>query len=218
MARPIDSGALRWIGRALGISAQSPQHIDLLDNTVHQSLDIGQLVRRGRADISNAGLGIGVMRNIHTDAESLASTIDPYNVGAAAIKWPTPVRDDFDIWLLAAAVHQTSGGGTISAALAINYGLNMDVWGIDDNDVPVTGFGDVITVAWWNSLLAGGGGDVFGALGGDGLPFQRIGWRLPRSTPPTILQFTSTSSITTTFDCQLLLGLFPVALGQDGIA
>jgi len=215
LSRQIDSGALRYVGGSLGISGFAPQHIDLMDDSVQQTFDMGQIARRGLADISNAGLGVGVLRNIHTDAETLGSSVDVYNVATGAIKWPVPVSDDFDIWLLAAGLHRTSGAGTVNAGLSLNYGLQMDVFGVDDSGAAVTGFSDVITLAWWDTLITAG--DTFGVRGAAGAPNERIGFRIPRSTPASLLQFTSTSSLTVTFDCQLLLGLFPVALGQDGI-
>lgn len=215
----VDSQALGMVQKALGVTGSSPGVTEFLDRTLDQTLDVTPIVRRSRTLGLSAGIHMATLRNIHTDAESLASNWEPYHSGVGVRSpWPDPVPDTFDVWLLAAAVRQNSGSGTFLGALTINYPLAALAFGIDDSGVAIAATSETGLVVWDSVVTAG---PVMG-LKEDGQPWARLGIRIPRYVFPTTaaevsLVFRSTSSLTATFDLQLTMGLFPVGLGQDAI-
>jgi len=70
-----------------------------------------------------------------------------------------------------------------------------------------------IRLAFWDAVASDG--TSFGLLAGTEHPHQRIGLRLPRGGGGSTLTFRSSSSVTVGIDCQMILGMFPIALGQD---
>jgi len=210
--KTVASDALGIVNRALGITGSGAPRTEFPDGILDQVLDVGPLVRRGRTQAATQGIYNAVLRTVHTDAETLSTAVAPYFPGAnSRPPYPDPVPVQFDIWLLGASVRQISGGGTISALLAVQYGAAALGWGEDDSGVAVTLNSD-ISLAHWDALATVS--TEFAILNGARGPWARFGLRLPRH-PDTSLVFRCTSSVTATFDCNLLLGVFPVALGQD---
>lgn len=213
MTKIVDSDALAFVTRALGLTGAGAATTELIDGTVDQVLDIVPLVRRGRTFASTQGIFTGILQNVHTDAESLLTSVDPYEFGATGLvaPWPSPVPPQFDIWLLGAVVRRESGSGTFTGILETH--IAVQGWGIDDSGVAVVstlGF----PIVRWDAVVTET--IVFGVTAGGELPYAPIGMRLPRSGEST-LAFRSTSSLTSTYSCQVVLGLFPVSLGQDGM-
>jgi len=208
--KTVDSQALGILNKQLGITGRGAQVTELLDGTLEQTFDTGPAVRRGRTLAATTGLVTGTLSNVHTVAETLTSSIEPYAVAVGAIApYPTPVPDTLDVWLLAATARQFSGTGTFTGSLFLDYPNATQGWGINDSGAAVVRQ-DEHAIIVWDSILAVG--PQF-ALMENGQPWQRLGLRLPRGG--TILRWRSISSAAATFDCQLLMGLFPVALGQD---
>ena len=205
--KKLTSQTLEILSKALGISGPMSPVTELADATVDQVLDISPIVRRSRTQAKSGGIYTAILRNVHTDAESLTSTIIPYNAGALARPpYPSVMPAGFDVWLLFAAVTQLSGGGTLSAALRVN--CPASVMGISAVGSQPT----VQNVGFWDTVVAEA--TTFGVQSGTTHPGKKIGMRLPRDNATTIV-FGSTSSLTATFDCFVTLGVFPVALGQD---
>jgi len=113
------------------------------------------------------------------------------------------------VWLLGASVRQVSGTGTLNAALSMIVSTTQQGFG-QDNGGSLILVAQRIRLAFWDAI--GSDGTNFGILNELGT-HKKLGIRLPRTT--TDLSFLVTSSATSAWDCQLLLGLFPVALGQD---
>jgi len=214
----IDSQALGVLNRALGVTGSSAtQTTELEDGKVFQTLDITGVARRGRTQGNTGGLYRGLLRNIHTDAETLTSTIDPYNAGANATSpYPPAMPQSFDVWLLGACVTRLSGGGTFTGSLKIEQ--VEQGWGVDDSAAAVVAEVDMV-VAFWNAINAGSA-TPFGVTQ-TREPWKRLGIRIPRRerlpTAGIVLTFDSTSSLTATFDCSVMLGVFPAGFGQDGL-
>ncbi len=211
--KKIDSDALGIANRALGLSGAGSPVTELTDGVVDQSLSIGPLVRRGRTLAGSEGVLIAQFRNVHVAANSLTTIINPYAAGVRAIApWPDPIPAQFDIWLLTAEVRRPSGTGTLSGALHLNAPatiIGLSAQGGGGLAAGVTSH----TLAFWDAV--GTENIDFGILNQGGT-LARIGLRLPRSSV-TQLVWASTSSAVATYDLYLMLGLFPIALGQDGL-
>lgn len=214
MAKKIDSDALEDVNLALGLTGAGAPITELTDGVVDQVLEVGQLARRGRTQTATSGLYFPTMRNVHGAADNEETIVNVYNVGTVAVvpPYPNPMPRQFDVWLLGASIRLASGGGTIAATLSLRVGTRSEGWGIDDSGTQILVSQD-IRLAYWNSL-ATVNGSTFANLA-DQYPHARIGLRIPRFGSD--LRFGTTSSAVATFDCQLILGVFPAALGQDGL-
>lgn len=212
----IDSQALGLVTKALGLSGSGSQQTELADGVVDQALDMIPLIRRGNCLARTEGVFMFRIRNVHTDAESISTAFNPYILPATGLHapFPSPIPSQFDLWLLHANVRQIAGGGTISATLGANFPAHMMAFSIHDGAGAVTPAVTSHMFAFWDALITEG--VVFATLAGSEQPTAMLGIRLPRDRL-TQLVFSTTSSLTTQFDLHLMVGLFPVALGQDGI-
>jgi len=208
----VDSDALQAINRALGLTGRGAPITEFLDGQLDQVFDVVPSVRRGRTPAATTGIFTGIVRNIHTDAESIATGFNPYTFGTAGLiaPYPNPVPPQFDIWLLGAVVIRVSGGGTLSAILDVQF--NQQGFGITDGGVAVVAT-QAQVLAHWDAFVTEG--ITFGVQAGSEAPYAKIGMRLPSTGSPG-LAFRTTSSLTVTIDLQVTLGLFPASLGQDG--
>ncbi len=206
----ITSDALGQVNQSLGITGPGADPTELHDGEVFQILDVSASARRGRTMQGTGGIFTGMLRNVHTDAESLSTTIDPYAVGGVAgiAPFPEAVNATFDLWLLSAILRRNSGAGTLTAVLGLNYPFQG--FGIDDSGVAVGG-ALLYPLCRWDTLIAEDALAI-GLLTGSGVPEAKFGIRLPRGVD---ISFFSTSSLTVTFTCQMVMGMFPVTLGQD---
>lgn len=215
MVRKIDSDALGILTKSLGLTGPGEQGTELFDGTVDQTFDIKSVARRGRTQQPREGIYTATMRNSHTDAESITNVIDVYRVGTtlAVPPYPPIMPPQFDVWLLAASIRQASGTGTLSATMAMRF-PGQQGWGIQSG-------GQILVaqnhrLAHWDAVVSDG--TLFGVLAGSEQPTAYPRLRIPRGVQSdTEITFISTSSATSAFDLQLILGVFPVALGQDGL-
>jgi len=214
--KSIDSQALSLINSALGLTGSGSPITELLDGQVEQALDLTQIIRRGRTLANTSGLFHGVIRHVHTDAESIATTVSPYSFGATGLisPYPDPVPPSFDLWLLYANVRRISGGGTLNALLKISEAARSQGWGIDDSGVAIVS-NPGQPLAHWDAVFTEGA-FTYGVLAGTGELNRYIGLRLQHRRD-TDLEFLTTSSITVTYQLEVVLGLFPVSLGQDAV-
>ncbi len=207
----IDSGALEPAVRALGLTGAGAAITELEDGRVEQSLEMGQIARRGGTFASTGGIFQGRLQNDHQGADTLFTSVAPYAIAAGVVApYPSPMPPGFDIWLLDAAVRQTGGAGTIAAVLLVQelvQGFSIDNLG--------AGAGGILSspVAFWDTIVSV---TTTFATQVNGGPLAMPGIRLARSAQ-TLLTFRSTSSAAAAFDCVVRLGVFPAPLGQDGI-
>ncbi len=211
--KTVDSQALAIVNRALGLSGAGASLTEFLDGSVDQTLDIGELVRRGRTIAKSQGIFMGLLRNIHAGSGTLTSSFPPYTGGTGAIlPWPSPMPLGFDVWVIGAFVRQLSGSGTFTGSLIIDPNTTNLGWGVDDGGAAVSAAAR-IPLAFWDSVVTQT--DEI-ALMEDGQPWAKIGMRLFRLNRNDVrLMFSSTASALATFDCFIMLGVFPVGLGQD---
>lgn len=213
MVKVVDSDALNDVNAALGLSGAGSPLTELADGLVDQVLAINEIARRGRTQAGTSGIYTPTLRCINTGAQTQNVIVDPYNVGAGFVvaPYPDPVPIQFDVWLLGASLRRVSGSGTLSASLSLSVGTKNQGWGRDNTgSLPLVA--QPIRLAYWDALVT-----VVSAFGLQGTlgPHARIGLRVPRDVSE--LKFACTSSLTSTYDCQLITGLFPIALGQDGL-
>ena len=218
MMQAIDSDALGILTKSLGLSGVGSQITELADGVVDQVLEVGQLARRGRTQTDIQGIYTPIFRNAHTGSTSISNAINPYNAGTTFLvaPYPDPVPPQFDIYLVGASLRVVSGtpSGLTVATLSLTVGTKSQGWGRTDAGAQVL-VSQAMRLAFWDATVSDG--TFFGILNGARGAHQRIGLRLPRGGGGSVLTFRSTSSVTVSIDCQIILGLFPVALGQDVI-
>ncbi len=209
----IDSDALGILNKALGLTGPGSQVTELQDAIVDQALDVVPAIRRGRTIAATTGIFSVVMRNAHAAANSQSSTIFPYEAGTTArvLPYPPAMPAQFDIWLFSAGVIQTVVAGTISASLRMQFNVQQQGLGINQAGGAVSQQLQQF-LAFWDALATEG--QTFGLLNGGLGPIARLNLRLPRD-PDLRLAFFTTSSDVATFELHMILGVFPVSLGQD---
>ena len=182
-----------------------------MDGLVVQSLDIGSSVRRGRTLAGSDGYYAVVLRNIHAAANTVSSSERPFNPRSLPLNaYPAVVPPQLDIWLIGASVVRISGTGTYACKLDIDTVPGQQGWGTDSaNNAVVSSLRQAIGV--WDQVTTIN--DTF-VTQADGKPYLPIGIRLPRHID-TLLVFSGVSSAAITVEAQIILGVFPVALGQD---
>jgi len=211
--KQIDSQALAFITKALGLTGSGAPVTELEDGHVDQVLDIVPIVRRSRTLAQASGLYYALIQNVHTAAETLSTDITPWAmVDDIFNTWSTPIPDGFDIWITSATVRVPSGVANYTeAALFLELPATAQAIGRNDSGAPVAA-PCVIPLGFWSSADT-----VFESFGllPDGTVTAPLRQRLPRDLTGTILRFISISSGIVTIRCQVQLGLFPVSLGQD---
>jgi len=214
MGRKVTSDALGIVSKTLGLSGAGSAGTEMLDGFLDQTLDVGPMVRRGRTQAATRGIYFARLRNVHTDAESLVSAAIPYAVAVGAnAPYPAPMPDLFDVWLIGASVSRASGGGTFNGALSTTWPAIHQGFGVDDGASALAAAASAIALLTWDAVFTEGT-LVTGVEAGTGLGgFRPIGIRLLIGA--TTLVFRSTSSPASTYDGQLVLGVFPIGLGQD---
>ena len=216
MAKIINSQALEPANKALGIAGSGDSQTELLDGSVDQVLDVGQIARRGGTLAGTTGLFRMILRNRHGAAGVVGTSFQPYSPATTGLiaPYPTPVPDSFDFWLLGASIEVVAGAFTL---LGADLKITQTIQGFGINEVTAAVVSNsVFTVANWDGLQTWAAPQPY-ALEGGANPFQKINLRIPRKgviASPFIV-FNSESDGLVDFDCVMLCGLFPVALGQD---
>lgn len=215
MSRIIDSAALDLINTVLGITGVGETEETIIDTrNVSQLLDLLPMVRRSMVLGTHAGIWQGDMTNVHAIADDTVSTIDVYAPGVAAIgAFPSPLGKQYDVWLLSASMEETGAGGGLAGALlkAVPTGQSNQAWGINDSGAQQTGIGQSV-LGLWTGLDSSVTNDNPVGIMGDGLTNLRIAYRILRGT---LITFTTEAAAAATFRMRLMLGIFPVGLGQD---
>lgn len=193
----------------------APEPAPLVIDTGNASLTVPILPDLARYSLSgpDGGFITGVMENVHSAADDERSQLDPYIAGAAALgSFPSPVPAGFDLWLLSASLTHSGGAAAVlvGALLAFNPGPERG-WGIDDAGAQVTAT-PRINMVFWDTLNTDTAGTNGVGLTEQGLPFTKIGVRLPRGGN---LIFDSTTAGATELSVIVIMQLVPSALGQD---
>ena len=226
MTKLIDSDALGTLTKSLGLSGAGAPETELDDGTVHQTLDITGSVRRGRSLAGSDGMFVFMLLNTHVAPGTLLTSFYPYNAdrfadGIAQPPYPAPMPAQFDVWLLGASMTRFEAVGNLIEASLLLRGI-QPAGGVSGLSTPVTVTGTSFYVARWP-------GPIIDTLNGDYAPlgdltiFRKIGVRIPRLAPAAAgqaeIRFESNTDLvgTVNFACIVLIGVFPIGLGQDGI-
>lgn len=212
----ITSDALTEVDRALGLSGPGSPQPTFADGELIQTFDTGPSVRRGRTLAGTTGLFHCGLRNVHAAADSQTSRIDAYNPGAliAVDPYPDSVPPEFDVWLIGVGLRRISGTGTLTASFGFAWASGLG-WGENQAGDAFVPSGN-IPLVFWDTLVTAV--NVVGQSD-DGTVFRKLGIRVPRTTGgATELIFISTASAIATYDANIIVGLFPVGLGQDGVS
>jgi len=211
----VDTDALGIVNRALGLTGAGSQETELLDGILEQVVDVSAMVRRGRTIQPSEGIFYGIFQNVHTEAGALNATINPYRpeIALNTPPYPAVVGAQFDVWILYASMIRVSGTGAVSGSLDALYDGQTQGWGVNNLGAAVVQV-PRHPLAIWDSII--NIGFDFGVLGSENQPMVKIGTRFPRIGNPD-LTFRSEAVARTTITCSVVLGLFPVSLGQDAI-
>jgi len=213
--RDIDSDALSQVQRQLGISGIGSGVAVLEDDELRQVLDVGAAVRRGRADVANGGWFWGVLVNDHLGAGALTSFINPYEAdGFELTSYPATIDvSRFDLWIIGASLRVSAGALTITrASMFFGAPLRSLAFGKDDMGAAVAPSGGGFAIAGWaNQVFDDTTLDWVGRRAGPAA-FQPINLRMPRGSN---LVFDSKSPDISTYELSIMMGLFPIGLGND---
>ena len=207
----LSSDALTLVDRALGAGGVGggSQHTEFSDGVLDQVLEVGPIVRRSR---SLAGMYVASILMEHAGAGFLSHTINPYEPAAGNVGgYPKVVPNDMELWLLGASLRRNSGAGT-ATALLLWQGELMGGFGITDSDVATTL--DAMAIAAWDGTAVTMTGQKPRSISTDGRPFVQTNLRLQRGG--ALLTIMTTASDIADWKMTLMLGLFPLCLGQDG--
>lgn len=216
MVKKIDSQALELANRALGLTGAGSRVTELNDGIVDQTLSVGDIVRRSRV-LGLTGIFNGVLRNINLGSDTITTSITPYAIGTVAgvAPWPNPIPPGFDLWILYATVRIFSGAPlTGQATLNVRYAANQG-FGIDSAGAQVLTAQDQ-RLAYWDVFVTLG--TVFGIQNAVAGPLAKLGIRLPADAGTQINFITAQGAAACGFELQMAIGMFPTALGQDGIS
>ena len=219
MTKKLDSDALGDVNRALGLTGAGSPVTELNDGIVDQVLEVNQLARRGRTAAASSGIFTAIIQNEHAMAGMLSTQLDPFAVGSTAriAPYPDPLPLQFDLWLLSAGLRRTAGAGTVIAALFYQYSAQQQGWGINDSGAQIIESPPYPMISWDTMIAVN---TTAGRTAGvSNVGPGKIGVRLPRPPGASLasLRFVSTPTEAATYQCQIVLGVFPIGLGQDGI-
>jgi len=217
----VDSDALGTVNKALGLTGRGAAVTSFEDGEVIQTLNVADLIRRGRTFAPSEGLFRCVLRTIHTGAEEISVGMQIYDPSATVVStesapYPSPVPAGFDAWILGASLSRSSGTGTCDGSLLLtNVGLG---WGISSANLAISP-NLKIPLAYWDTL-EGTTATVSEKYNGISGSWHPLGLRVPRfsvSGTKILVTFECDATAASNWDCQLLVGLFPAGLGQDGV-
>jgi len=205
---------LTTLQKLIGISPiPGPTVLD--DDSISLVLPVLPEVARRSLSGIETGWFSGVMENVHSGADSEASNIDPYAVGALAIApYPSVIGDEFDLWLIGVCGRRSSGAGGLSGAVfSMNPPATTQGWGVDDTGAALV-TSPTVTVGFFDGVE-----EVVQAFTSDPMinsltlqTFIPVGLRVPRGA---LLGFETEAAAAAEFQGQFVMGLFPAGLGQD---
>lgn len=218
MSRIINA-ALGPIQTLIGGSQGGAAFTELDDQGVTQTLPIvPDIARRGLSQGSTGGWFLGILENVHALGDGEQSSIDPYNPGddSAGGAYPASVPPQLEVWLCGISGFRSVGnGGLTMAMMGYNPSNNGPAfgWGRDDQGASVAPVTPNTIFARFDDLST----EVTQItqppmITERGDTFVRVNMRLPRAG---VLNFFSESAAAAEFQAVFLLGLFPIALGQD---
>lgn len=192
--------------------APSGKPLVLDDENVSLTLPIvPDITRRSRTPAPSTGLFMCQMQNEHAAAGTLSVSMDPYVATNTGDVYPSPVAQDFDLWLLGANVAIVDGNivDLDDCSIEINAPDAARGWTITSGGGAITGALSFTQIAHWDAA------QILDATRLKGI-WRPLGLRWRRGDA---VVFISDSNLAGDFDivATMIWGLFPAGLGQDGL-
>lgn len=213
--RLLKSSALSILNKAIGLAGGSgiSGETKLDDENLSQILNTNEIIRRSRSLAGSGGISFGSLQVASgAGATTETATLDPYNAGVTATPpWPAPVPDLFDVWMIGASVFFVSGTAANfnDGLLFTTYGAGSQGLSVDEAGLTIGGVSGSIPLGNWINIEVGS--FDAGERDGGGM-FLSLDRRLRRGET---INFRVDASNAVVCQCNVILGLFPVALGQD---
>jgi len=217
----VEGGQLGVVRRILQTGIEPGGGITNIDlENISQVLPVvPEIVRRSAPIIGVDNWFVGVLENDHTGASDETSVISPYDVpvGLTFNDYPTPVPEGYDIWLMGASGQRRGvGTGAFVAAISMRAPGSVQGWGVDEAAAAITASAPRLFLGSSSAVEAGVAGLSNEPMIWDSPAaalFLPIRMRIPRGSS---LQFDSTTAAAAVLlTMSLLMGLFPMAMGQD---
>lgn len=211
MSKEVDSGALTLLNRSMNLAGRGSAHTLLLDGVLNQVIEVGGSVRRSLALAGSEGIWLGQLQCEHGGAGSEAVAIDPYAVGGNGDPgFPVKLPNQFDLWLITAAVARDGGAGTGETILSVVFPAVARAFSRNNDGTSDARTDIVYPLARWDSIqgLAG----LEPGVMEDGAVLANIGHRIRRGCK---LQMNSNVGAAADIQINMVLGVFPATFGQD---
>jgi len=215
----IKGGQVGVIRRILKTGIDAATAITQIDlDNISQTLPIVPEILRRSAPLAGIdGWFTGVLENVHSGADEEDSTVFPYEVTRANVlgNFPTPIPEGWDIHLVSCGGVRTSGAGGITGSTLLDTPASVQGFALDDAGNPIGLSPRAMILGMITGFDATAGAltnDPIVWAGVPGLTQLRVGLRIPRGAA---LHFFSTSDAAVTAQMTFLMGLFPLAMGQD---
>lgn len=216
MSREVDSGALTFINRALGIAGVGSPRTELIDGDINQTVEIANVARR-------AAPGTGQFWGLHQTAHgagatSLSATISPYGPDlpngntCAVAPYPNPVPSKFDLFLIGASVHLSAVANYIAGSIQLNVPATNKGFGIQNNEGVFAAVNPASTVFVADFPATAGGLQGVMAVTGTGQVWLPLRFRVRRGTTIT---FSTDAGGAITITLNTLWSLQPICFGQN---
>lgn len=210
MSQLVDSQALQRVSKTLQLSTPGAEETLFIDERLEQVLDVGPIIRRGLTLAGTEGLYTANIRNTHSGSQgNVVTVIDPWSLGGVARPpFPGSIPNNLDLWITGFMMEIVSGTNEFDS-------------GFFDLFVPTThqAFGtistNIVLGTWLGQITLAG--VAFGKAFPATANFHKMGLRVPRNA--TFRFHTrNTGANSPVFQLDLMLGLFPSSMGQDGVS
>jgi len=211
MSKEIRSDALDVVALALGLARSSGGASNFDDGELSQVLNVTPLVRRGRTLGSSTGWFYAILENVHPGADDKGTSVDPYNIVSQFLApWVSPVPKGFDIWIGRVSGLRNAGAGDLTiGTLGLEPRSEQRAFGEDNGGGAVVAI-PIQNLAIFTGIDTTGADDILVGPNTEGSFPVNIRW--PRGAS---MIWRTTSSAAAEFQVSMMLGLFPVGMGQD---
>jgi len=208
----VDSQALQRVSKTLQLSTPGAQETLFIDERLEQVIDVAPMVRRGLTLAGSEGIYTANIRNTHSGSQGNVTTIvDPWNLGGLARPpFPPVIPDNLDLWITGFNAEVVSGNGFFSSGrFDLFVPTTHQAFGTVTTNITLVGWSDEESLQN-NAFLVPFDGESIGVW-----TFVRI--RVPRLATFRFHTFNNGANAPV-YQLDMLLGLFPSSMGQDGFA
>lgn len=212
MTQLVDSQALQSVSKTLRLSTPGSQETLFIDERLEQTIDVTPMVRRGLTLAGSEGVYSANIRNTHSGAQgNVVTVVNPWALGGAANPpFPPAIPTDQDLWITGFMAEIVSGTGEFESAFFDMFvpAVNQ-AFGTTSSNIVLAGYAAELALADTTFLIV--------HTNSAQMMYTGPGIRVPRNA--TLRWHTRNNGANApVFQLDLLLGLFPSGLGQDGKA